>query len=354
MDNITLEDLYKKAVKEKYEEVKNGDDFFFLNPPTRGKLNKLCWEKFTTNNPHSNDLNVFNSLLGISFDINSQRKFKKETNPFRPIENFFKGDSDPDKIEVVDMAAILVDYQPRPFNKFRREIDPEDLEIFNKLKNNNKSDTETKFENLIDEVEREEFTASEATFDVEKKESAQSKESELTEIEELEQLPETETIIVKMFDEPKSSTPKNINLFINVREKILKRFKERLKHTAIATILIFALIASVVYFAFFKNHCMQWSGDRYEVVDCSENNGNNLNEIIPLDKNILDFRKVKACDTTKCFLTNGEAFLWYGKTANGIDVFNNNGNGRHPENKKDLHPMSKYMFDKYLKGKLCE
>ena len=125
--NNTLEDLYKKAVKEKYEEAKNGDDFFFLNAPTRGKLNKLCWEKFTNNDMHSNDLNVFNSLLGISFDINSKNKFKKEADVFRPVEKFFKGETDPDKIEVVDMAAILVDFQPRPFNKFRRKVDDEDF-----------------------------------------------------------------------------------------------------------------------------------------------------------------------------------------------------------------------------------
>ena len=40
---------------------------------------------------------------------------------------------DPDKIDVVDMAAILVDFQPRPFNKFRREIDPENQKLILKI-----------------------------------------------------------------------------------------------------------------------------------------------------------------------------------------------------------------------------
>ncbi|MCV2483629.1 hypothetical protein OD917_01740 [Flavobacterium sp. SH_e] len=333
MCNITLEDLYKKAVKEKYEEVKNGDDFFFLNAPTRGKLNKLCWEKFTNKEMHSNDLTVFNSLLGLSFDINSKNKFRQETNPFRPVEKFFKGETDPDKIEVVDMAAILVDFQPRPFNKFRKEIDPEDLKLIEELRDTNFSKGGAFSDNLIDEVETEKLT----DLKIEEQEQIQSHESETIQSPKSESVPmpivSVTSVVTK--DKPKPEIIRDNKLLIAI--------------TAFAVCL-----GLVIYFAFFNKQCMQWSEDHYEIVDCSSEIGGNFNEIIRLDKELLDFKKIKACDTTTCFLTNGDPIVWYCKTANGIDFFNDNGNGLHPESKKALRPMTGYMVGKYLKGKTCE
>lgn len=321
MYNNTLEDLYKKAVKEKYEEVKNGDDFFFLNAPTRGKLNKLCWEKFTSNDMHSNDLNVFNSLLGISFDINSQKKFKKETNPFRPIENFFKGETDPDKIEVVDMAAILVDFQPRPFNKFRKKIDEEDLELYNELKNIRKPNEETELGNLIDEIEMEEFTHSNTIVDIDENEQIQREDSK----------------------EKQESTP--ISILGNIGHKPPNKI---LRFLGIATFFL-GLALIIVYLALPNQQCMQWSNNHYELVDCDlkiEGTGT-FNPIELLDKSLVNLKKVNVCDTTKCFDKNGDAIIWYAKTANGIDFFN--GHGRHPENNNALKPMTKYIFDKYVR-----
>ncbi|WP_338840295.1 hypothetical protein [Flavobacterium ginsenosidimutans] len=336
MCNITLEDLYKKAVKEKYEEVKNGDDFFFLNAPTRGKLNKLCWEKFTNKEVHSNDLTVFNSLLGLSFDINSKNKFRQETNPFRPVEKFFKGETDPDKIEVVDMAAILVDFQPRPFNKFRKEIDPEDLKLIEELRDTDFPKNDFFSDNLTDEVEKEKIT----DLKSEEQEQIKSQESEQIQSQKLESVPMPIVSVTSVVKEDKEK-PENI-------------IPTKLLHIGIVTFVVFGLVAAVIYFAFFNKQCMQWSEDHYEIVDCSSKIEGNFNEIIRLDKDLLDFRKIKACDTTTCFLTNGDPIVWYGKTANGIDFFNDNGNGFHPENKKALHPMTNYMFGRYLKGKICE
>ncbi|CAM3453789.1 hypothetical protein [Flavobacterium chungbukense] len=324
MYNNTLEDLYKKAVKEKYEEAKNGDDFFFLNAPTRGKLNKLCWEKFTNNNMHSNDLNVFNSLLGISFDINSQKKFKKETNPFRPIENFFKGETDPDKIEVVDMAAILVDFQPRPFNKFRKQIDDEDLEIYNELKNNTKPNVEIDLGNLIDEVE-EEFTDSEIDIDNKEPDQIQSEELESVQGEELKKTRTAISTFVKMDNKPKSN---------------------KLKYLAIGAVL-FGL-GLIIYLTLSQKDCIQWSGDHYEEVSCDlkiQGIGT-FNSPEPYDERIINLRRIKVCDTST-FFKNEKAVVWYAKVGEKVEFFNTHGN--HPENGKALKPVTKYIIDKYVR-----
>ena len=79
----------------------------------------MCWELFQHQNRNQDDLTVFSSLLGLAFDVNKKNSFDKQIDKFRPIDNFFKGESDPTILDVVNMAAILVDFKARPFNKFR-------------------------------------------------------------------------------------------------------------------------------------------------------------------------------------------------------------------------------------------
>lgn len=114
--NNTLEE-YKKAIKTKYEIEKEGEHFDYLYSPSRGKLRDLCWLIFE-NNPTQDDLNVFRNLLCIDFDHTKKNKFKEQKDKFRPIETFFKGETDPSNIDAINLAAIMVDFQPRPFKKF--------------------------------------------------------------------------------------------------------------------------------------------------------------------------------------------------------------------------------------------
>ncbi|WP_406844203.1 hypothetical protein [Flavobacterium soyae] len=338
MNNNTLEDLYKKAVIKQYEEVKNGEDYIYLNAPTRGKLNKLCWEIFETKPVSKDDKVVFNTLLGFPFDLNTKNRFRSNTNQFRPVETFLKGETDPDKIEVVDLAAILVDFQLRPFNKFRKQIDPDDLELINDLRNTKFFSPQNPSDDLIDVVENKNVIDAK----IEEPKENQSQESEPAFVAE-----KSESFQNQGSASPQAPLP--ISTFVNIGKESPNKIWKYLGITAV--IVGFGLI---IYFAFFKNHCMQWSEDHYEVVDCSSKDNGNFNEIIPLDEDLLDFRKLKACDTTTCFMKNGEAFVWYGKTANGIDFFNDNGNGRHPETKGSLRPVTHYIFGKYLKGKPCQ
>lgn len=74
MPNNTFDD-YKIAVKNKYEEVRNSEYFVYLDNPTRGRLRNLCWELFLQQNRNQDDLNVFSSLLGLSFDVTKKNKF---------------------------------------------------------------------------------------------------------------------------------------------------------------------------------------------------------------------------------------------------------------------------------------
>jgi hypothetical protein len=132
--NNTLEE-YKKAIKIKYEIEKDGEYFDFLYHPSRGKLRDLCWLIFE-DNPTQDDLKVFRNLLCVDFDYTQKNKFKNQKDKFRPIETFFKGETDPTNIDAINLAAVLVDFQPRPFKKFNEKCRIEEAkQIKNDVKN---------------------------------------------------------------------------------------------------------------------------------------------------------------------------------------------------------------------------
>ncbi len=129
----TLEE-YKKAIKIKYETEKEAEHFDYLYNPSRGKLRDLCWLIFE-NNPTKDDLNVFRNLFCLDFDHTKKNKFKEQKDKFRPIETFFKGETDPLNIDAINLAAVIVNFQPRPFKKFNEKCRIEEakqIEIANK------------------------------------------------------------------------------------------------------------------------------------------------------------------------------------------------------------------------------
>lgn len=291
MYNYTIED-YKKAIKAKYETERQKVNFVYLDSPSQAKLRDLCWEKFVAE-VHQDDLKVFSDFFGFQFDPAKKNFFKEQKDKFRPIVSFFKGKTDPANIEAVDLAAILVDFNNRPFNKYRTKGRSEEM-VLSDLK-------DVMPDNFIRDTEK----------------------------------------------------PKNSNDFPDQPIKpftgtIVKKTKPAaLKY--IGAIVVVCLIGLIIYLALPEKQCMQWSGDHYETVDCDlKIEGFGLaNKIELLDKSLVNLQKVKICDTTTCFDKNGQAIIWYGKTANGIDFFN--GHGRHPESNTPLRPVTRYILNKYVK-----
>ncbi|KRD12746.1 hypothetical protein ASE21_02230 [Flavobacterium sp. Root901] len=309
-----IENEYKEAIRNKYKIEKiEGKHAHYLNNPSQALLRDLCWEIFNST-PKAHDLVVYRNFFKSDFIPNEEDTSIQYTDKFRKVGAFLKGGKEPAKITTVELAAILVDFEFRPFQKFIKEG-------INGRDNDNREGKIISGE-VIEETKKEDST--------EKKQKNESSET--------------------FKNKPK---PSKINELVNFIKSVLEKIYIS-KRTVIATLFIFSLIATVIYFAFFKNHCMQWSEDHYEVVDCSSRDNGNPNVILPLDESLLDFKKLKACDTTPCFMKNGEAFVWYGKIGDSVDFFNDNGNGRHPETNAALRPVTHYMFNKYLKGKPCK
>jgi len=301
MNNYSIED-YKKAIKAKYEREKDSDG---LSSPSQANLRDLCWEIFEKNR-NEDDLIVFSSFFGFAFDVTKKNEFKKYTDKFKPIGTFFKGKTDLSSRSAVNLAAILVDFENRPFLKFK----------------------EKGF--LVEEM---------------KKKNAANKESFYTEemsLEEKKDLKEIRSIL------PQS---KKTESFSNLTINILSQFKKRIKVISLGLVVLSCVSFALTDKIFVKKKCMQWSGDHYEIVSCNfKTEGIILtNPIESFDKSVVNLKKINVCDTTICFDKDGLATVWYAKTLTGIEFFN--ANGRHPENGSSLKPITSYVLDKYVKKK---
>ena len=342
MPNNTFED-YKIAVKNKYEEVRNSEYFVYLDSPTRGRLRNLCWELFQQQNRNQDDLNVFSSLLGLPFDVNRKNKFEEQIDKFRPIEKYFKGEADPANVEAVNMAAILVNFESRPFNKFRihnlykDEIQDDDGVV---LANQQKGqiDGAGNLEVFLDEKEREKGIEKGV---VEEKEDIEVKEKE--EVKESEEIKESSIKEIV-------SKPEAINAFVSIQKNPRIKLGPRIRKAVIGLALVLCIGFPIIFFAFPAKGCMQWSGDHYDIVDCDLKAADNNIEL--LDPNQIDLKRIKVCDTTS-FFRNEKAVVFYARSRDSLECFNQI--GYHPERRSQyLRPITNYMIGKYVSNTPCK
>lgn len=304
MKKNTLED-YKEAIKAKYEEEKSGDYASFLINPSRAKLRGLCIILFTENST-SDDLRIFRNFFGFDFKDGISPKLKKETDKFRPLETFFKGETDLTDISGIDLAAILVRYNKRPIHRFLKEtgatlVIKKEEPSYSILDNDNSASQEERNETAI--------TKTIAVFDNTIK-------------------PKVSTTAILAQIQNKAISVKQIG-------KILM-------------LLIIFLVSAYGAQQFIspKKECMQWQKDHYELVDCSIAGLGIMNEIKPTAEEELKLKKIEVSMQTRFFQKN-KAIVWYCKNNGKQEYFNSA--GFHPENGKPLKPISRYIIDKYIK-----
>ena len=332
MPNNTFDD-YKIAVKNRYEEARNSEYFDYLDNPTRAKLRNLSWELFQQQNRNQDDLNVFSSLLGLPFDINRKNKFDEQIDKFRPIEKYFKGETDPANVEAVNMAAILVGFEIRPFNKFR---------IHNLYRDEIQNDDADNSE--ISNTERQPIDSSLIleTF-LDKKESERGIEKGIVEKnhDEVTESGKVNEIAIR------EAEPKAISLFLIIKEKLLNRLKRKIKVTAIGVAIVLCVGFAAIYEFFPSKGCMQWTGTKYEIVDCDLKAPDNNIEL--LDANQVNMERIKVCDTT-AFFVNEKAVVFYARSSDSLECFNQI--GYHPERRSlYLKPITHYMIGRYVSNK---
>lgn len=294
MKKSTLED-YKKAVKAKYEEEKLGDYGPFLMNPSRAKLRELCLIIFKEGRT-SNDFSSFRYFFNFDFKEENTKELKKQTDRFRPIETFFKGETDLTDIRAVDLAAVLVNFNPRPYQRFIKEPtsipEKEEITVSPEAKNTLPAEKE-----LTQRVSNSNFITNQYT-----------------------------ALTVK----PESGIKKQNLIWITL-----------------GVLALFSCAYTIKDFFFPAKECMQWQKDHYEVVNCTnEIQGiGAVTDIKPKDDSELKLKKITVNKKT-VFFQNKKPLVWYCKKNGTPEYFNTY--GFHPETGKPLKPISLYIIKKYI------
>lgn len=219
---------------------------------------------------------------------------------FRSLRNFMIGRTTRPREPIVKLLAVLIDFQPRPYDRWVRE------------RNGNKGenmDGKADEENTNEEPPKDDLAQSGI------KDSAQVGDSEHKET------PPSEEQTIK--------------------PSILSKLKKSALYGTIA----FAGMAGAYQISdSLDRECMYWNSDRYEPIACNEKMDGV--EIIPLDKELVkNFRKIMAPDT---LTLKSVGKVWYAKptldsaefyTAKGVDPMDKG---------KALKPATEYIIKKYI------
>ncbi|MNQ41479.1 hypothetical protein D3C85_551550 [compost metagenome] len=283
MDNL---DAYKKAVKAKYELEKSGKfSDYFINP-SPAKLKNLCVLLFEANT-NLVDEGVFDNFFNFKEGENKIKQIRKfDTDKFRPFKNFLIQNTDISQIESLNLIAVLVDFNPRPYLKFRTadlsENDKEETPIENLKKGNRK-------------------------------------------------IRSTAINLVQGFEPIKRFSRK---------KKVLLGF--------VVLLIVASLGYSFKNIFFPEKNGMVWKGDHYESIELEAiKNGIDVKPINLFE--VENFKKIVVTDTTT-FFKNGneeEPLVWYGKDPKTKKYEYFSQPGIHPITGKTLKKITPYIIKKY-------
>lgn len=258
MNKITFEE-YKRAIKAEYQVSKMDEVSGILLNPTPAQLRNLCLMKLG-NGLSNADENVFKMFFDAKPEGDLRRLIENfDLGKFKPIISFLKGQKDSDTSTRVELAAILVDFNPRPYNTYllhgkRRERAAQDSVMpFQKRR---KTDVGFQFENCA---------------------NALAGESDYT--------------------------------------------YWRKSGIILAILLALFFMGYTVKGVFFpKKDCMKWEGNYYVAVDCLKDNGQS-GFSSPIDDAVMKLKKVD-CSNTLEFFNKEKPIVWYSKRDGAIELFN--------------------------------
>ncbi|WP_367768202.1 hypothetical protein AB3G33_08400 [Flavobacterium sp. WC2421] len=285
MKKITFEE-YKSAIKAHYKVSKLEDVSGILLNPTPAQLRNLCLMKFE-NGLTSADENIFSLFFHVKEGQDLRKAIDKfDIGKFKPIISFLKAEKDSDNSSRIELAAILVDFCPRPYNKYL----------------NLQSSSEVIKQGGATLVEKKKLVA--AGFGIGK---GLSKES---------------GVVVN------GSVRKKVTIFV-------------------AVFLSLFFMGYTIKGVFFPNkECMQWIENHYEPVRCSDDKLGIVHSeiIVPIDGKVIGLVKLNSSGEHE-FFKNEKVLIWYYKRNEVIELFN--GPGFHPETGKSLKPITNYIIKKY-------
>lgn len=282
---------YKNAIRAKYEKEKLGDFHSFLENPSPAQLRELCLLKFD-DGLDKIDEKIFRIYFKISEEENLRNAiFNYHIPKFKSVGNFLTDNKNEKStsIQNLNLISALVDFKPRPYNKFSRTDfeEFEDKDLFQNATELQKNEVNT--------------NTTVANFDS------------------------------KTTTEP---LPKKNN------------FRKKVGVGVITLFGIFTASYTAKDILFPEKQCMEWIENHYELVNCqSEELGIATFKIIkPFDEKEFQRKKVSVCDTST-FVKNGKPIVWYSKKNKVVEFFNMD--GENPVNDAELRKVSRTIIENY-------
>jgi hypothetical protein len=263
MSTITFEE-YKEGIKAQFQAIKrvgiygSGD----LSNVTPAQLRDLCLRK-AENQLNPKDEMVFRYFFNAKEGEKLTRAIENYgIGKLKSVISFLKGEKNSENRNRIELAAILVDFNPRPFHSYFTN-DGKDIIV---LKEPSQEIKETSNEERIAFV-----AVSEKEIKSEQKKS------------------------------------------------ILERYKKQLATGAVLCSMGIGLVSLLP-----KKECMQWNTNHYEVVDCTSKSSGFMDSRIPINNERLGLKKLEP-KTIKTYFENGQPSVWYAKIEGKIELFNQPG-----------------------------
>jgi hypothetical protein len=126
--NTTFES-FATVVKQQYEVSKNGSYSGFLLNPSPAQLRNLCL-LLIENKLSKIDEEIFKVFFQVAEGVVLRKAIENfDVEKFRAVGNFLKGRSEKTNAVSLNLIAVLVDYQPRPFNKYLKSNTESNVEL---------------------------------------------------------------------------------------------------------------------------------------------------------------------------------------------------------------------------------
>lgn len=274
------------AVKQRYEVSKNGVYSSFLLNPSPAQLRNFCL-LLLENKLSKSDEEIFRVFFQAPEGAVLRKSIANfDIEKFKAIGNFLKGRSEKTNAVSLNLISILVDYQPRPFNKYLKS----DLAVLFEEKKANDLDFQEVNSLVLETTSR--SSSEEVLYN--------------------------KTISIRM-----------------------------LAGIGLSVLLFVCFVYVLNHELYPKKECMQWENNHYEMVDCSSvKQGIASSKIVlPIDESAINLRKIEVNKQT-LFFKNGKPLVWYCKNKGQLRFFNSY--GIDPETEKPLKPITDYMIKKYV------
>lgn len=340
---VTEED-YKKEIRARFESEKTHTLQDILQP-SPAKLKKRSIHLLDTLTPE--DKKAYARFYDLE-NVTAKAIKDFDNDKFRPFTNFLNGKTSISDSIALELLAILVQFENRPFSKFRQagKTPLNTPETFKE---------ETLTEKTVAEKPVTYGTAPVVTFNEPPAGYGTHKNEAITSENETHNTTNTEnndSIVTENTEQANSSTIESAVIpqhYFIVQNKGAAR--NRIIIAVIAGILLL-LAGYIITSAFWEeNGCMTWKEDHYETVPCNmEVNNFSGQKIIPADKMLLKYqRKIAISDTTTFFNPDGQPRIFYAKISdNKCEYFTYP--GKHPETGKDLKKISHYIINRYVRN----